>query len=194
MSETDSVKNRLRSEIKAMRRSMNKEDKKILDDGIFENLLKCGEIVNAGTVLVYRSTDIEVSTEKIIAYCLEHGIKTALPRCFKGGVMKFYYYNGKAALERSAFGIYEPYADESLEVRDFDSKTVCIVPALAFDSEGYRLGYGGGFYDRFLAAHEEIIPVGICYSENIFGQLARNEFDRKAAYVVTEKNLEAYNG
>ena len=56
MSETDNVKNRLRSEIKTMRRSMNKEDKKILDDGIFENLLKCSEFVNAETVLVYKST------------------------------------------------------------------------------------------------------------------------------------------
>lgn len=194
MSEIDNEKNRLRSEIKTMRRGMNKEDKKILDDGVFENLLKCSEFVNAETVLVYKSTEIEVSTEKIIAYCLENSIKTALPRCFKNSVMKFYYYDGKAVLEKSAFGIYEPYADESLEVRKFDSKTVCIVPALAFDKDGYRLGYGGGFYDRFLAAHENIIPVGICYSGNIFGQLVRNEFDHKAAYVATEKNLEAYNG
>lgn len=194
MSEIDNAKNKLRFEIKSMRRNMNKEDKRLLDDSIFSNLLKCSEFVNAETVLVYKSTEIEVCTEKIIAYCLENSIKTALPRCFKGSKMKFYYYDGKAALERSAFGIYEPYADDSLEVRSFDSKTVCIVPALAFDRQGYRLGYGGGFYDRFLAAHEEITPVGICYSGNIFGRLIRNEFDRKAAYVATEKNLEAYNG
>ena len=67
MSEIDNEKNRLRSEIKTMRRGMNKEDKKILDDGVFENLLKCSEFVNAETVLVYKSTEIEVSTEKIIA-------------------------------------------------------------------------------------------------------------------------------
>lgn len=194
MSETDNMKNKLRREIKAERRSMNKEEKSILDDGIFRNLLKCEEFLRAETVLVYRSTEIEVSTEKIISYCLEKNIKTALPRCFENHTMKFYYYDGKTALEKSAYGIYEPYAEESNEVKSLGKGTVCIVPALAFDRDGFRLGYGGGYYDRFLAAHEEVTAIGICYSMNIFGHLPRNEFDRKAAFVATEKNPEAYNG
>lgn len=193
MNETDNIKNKLRLEIKTMRRNMDRKHKNMLDDDIFSNLLKCKPFLAADTLLIYKSTAIEVDTSAIISYCLKNEIKTAIPRCFKDNSMKFYFYDGKTTLEKSAYGIYEPYENELCEVKQFKN-TVCIVPALAFDKDGYRLGYGGGYYDRFLAAHEEILPIGICYSENILTRLVRNEFDRKAAFVATEKNLEAYNG
>lgn len=189
MSETDKIKNTLRAEIKGIRKSINSEKKQILDRGVFENLMKCRKFLEADTVLVYMSTEIEVGTDAIIDYCLENEIRVALPRCFGGGVMKFYYYDGKSQLEKSKFGIYEPYEIAENEVMDFEN-TVCIVPALSFDSEGYRLGYGGGFYDRFLAKYEDIISVGICYEMNISEKLVRNDFDRKVNYVVTENKLE----
>ncbi len=193
MNEINNIKNKLRVEMKSMRKNMSIDYKNKLDDMILSNLLKCKEFLKAKTILVYKSTNIEVGTDKIINYCLESGKSIALPRCFSGNTMKFYFYDGKALLEKSSYGIYEPYENETLEVKYFNN-TVCIVPALAFDCEGYRLGYGGGYYDRFLAAHEEIIPVGICYSENILDKLVLNEFDRRAAFVATEKNLEEYNG
>lgn len=193
MSRTDIVKKNLRAEIKEMRMSLDGEHKERLDRGVFENLLKCDDFLNAETVLVYKSTGIEVGTDRIIDYCLENGMKTALPRCFAGGVMKFYYYDRNTELEKSKFGIYEPYENPENEVCDF-SRTVCIVPGLAFDNEGYRLGYGGGFYDRFLAAHEDIVTIGICYGMNMTEKLVRNEFDRNTAWVVTENKLEVYNG
>ncbi len=193
MSPTDNIKNEMRVSIKGMRKNLDKDTKNILDKGVFENLLKCEGILNADTVLLYRSTDIEVGTERIIDYCLENGIKVALPRCFSGHKMKFYYYDKNTSLEKSKFGIYEPYEDEKNEVLEIHN-TVCIVPALAFDHEGYRLGYGGGFYDRFLASHEDIVTIGICYSMNIVENLVRNEFDRKVLYVVTENKPEVDNG
>lgn len=194
MNGTDAIKNQLRIQIKKIRRSLSQEEKKQLDAGVFENLLKCRELIESETVLIYNSTEIEVGTEKIIDYCLEQGKKVALPRCFKDHRMKFYFYNRNTPLEKSAYGILEPFEDESLEVKEIGSKAICILPALAFDKNGYRLGYGGGYYDRFLAEHSSLITVGICYSRNICDQLVHNEFDQRAAYVATENNLEAYNG
>lgn len=193
MNETDILKNKLRGEIRAFRRSMEKEYKRKLDDMIYENLLKCREFLNAGTVLIYKSTEIEVSTDRIIEYCLKKGIKTALPRCFAENKMVFYRYGGGEELEISGYGIYEPYENEKNEVTSFEN-TVCILPALAIDSEGYRLGYGGGYYDRFLAEHMDIITIAVCYSENMTDKLVHNEFDRRTAFAVTEKSLEVYNG
>ena len=193
MTETDIIKNKLRAELKTMRKGIGNSRKSILDLKIFSNVLKCEAFKNAKTVLAYKSTDIEVGTDAIIKYCLENGKKIALPKCMNGGLMKFYYYNGNTPLVKSTFGIMEPIEDENNEIKSFEN-TVCILPALAFDNEGYRLGYGGGYYDRFLSAHENLITIGICYFDNIQSRLVRNGFDRNAAFVATEKSLEAYNG
>ena len=194
MNRTDAIKNQLRLHIKRMRRSLISEEKNQLDNGVFENLLKCGEFIDSKTVLIYNSTDIEVGTKKIIDYSFKHGKIVALPRCFKNHDMKFYFYDKNTQLKKSAFGILEPSENEKLEVKEFDSNAICILPALAFDKDGYRLGYGGGYYDRFLARHKDLVTIGLCYSSNILDKLVHNEFDQRAAYVATENNLEAYNG
>ncbi|MCM1227379.1 MAG: 5-formyltetrahydrofolate cyclo-ligase [Clostridium sp.] len=192
MSDIDIEKNMLRREIKKFRADMDIDHKKTLDSRIYANLLKCDEFFKADTVLIYNSTQIEVSTGKIIEYCLERRKKTAIPRCFPENKMKFYFYDGIEELEKSKFGIYEPRESIENEVKNFDN-TVCILPALAVDREGYRLGYGGGYYDRFLSEHE-VVTIALCYSENMVNKLVHNEFDRRTAFAVTEKSLEVYNG
>ena len=192
MSESDIIKKQLRSESLAMRRSMDIQRKKSLDVGVYSKLICSGILQSVRTVLIYNSTDIEVDTNSIINYCLENGIKTALPRCFSEHRMRFYFYDGCGSLERSRYGIYEPLENPSCAVCSFED-TLCIAPALACDGEGYRLGYGGGYYDRFLAEHEEIETAAICYSENKSEILFHNALDRRMSYVVTEKGLEVYN-
>lgn len=192
MNNTDEIKKNLRTEFKNLRRNMDTHNKDKLDEHIYRNLLECSVFQNAGSILIYKSTEIEVSTERIIRYCIDNKIKTALPKCFGKGKMKFFRYDGNEdKLEKSVYGIYEPNENHAPEVKTFEN-TVCIVPALAIDNDGYRLGYGGGYYDRFLAEHEEIISVVLCYCENITDRLVHNKFDRKAAFAVTEKGLEVY--
>ncbi len=192
MNETDIAKNKLRMQVKNMRLNMNKSYKSSLDNKITAKLIESGVLNNADTVLIYKSTDIEVSTDGIIEYCLKSDKKIAIPRCFEGHRMKFYYYDGNEELERSKYGILEPYENIEHEVV-YSDNTVCIVPALAIDKTGYRLGYGGGFYDRFLAEHSNILPVIICYSENIIDSLVHDQFDRRAALAVTENGPEVCN-
>ena len=64
-----------------------------------------------------------------------------------------------------------------------------IVPALSFDRDGYRLGYGGGYYDRFLAAHPQIVAVGLCYDACLCPQLPHDHYDVPLSYVISERSV-----
>ena len=94
--------------------------------------------------------------------------------------MTFYYVSSEDELEAGAYGIREPRAGLPSVPESEYKGSVCIVPGLVFDREGYRVGYGGGYYDRFLANYtgDAIAPVrdGFLYD----GALPRDEFDRKA--------------
>lgn len=186
-------KARLRTEIKEYRRSISVSDKNILDGKVFDNLLKSGLIENRKLVLAYISTEIEVGTRSIIDFCLENGIGVAVPRCSGKRKMDFFMYSHSAIMEKSPFGILEPVPEKCIPVTDFYG-ALCIVPGLAFDRYGYRLGYGGGFYDSFLEKEQGLVTVGICYHENIFDKLPTGDFDKKVNFIVTDKFTEEING
>ena len=94
-------------------------------------------------------------------------------------------------LERSSFGVEEPPADPAREVtpRDFHTP-VALVPGLAFDREGYRLGYGGGFYDTFLPTFPGT-SMGLCRAAQLADHLPHEDYDMPVDEVVTEHGLRA---
>jgi len=192
MNEIDVKKFDLRKKYKNQRLETDNKYKMKADDLILENIKKCSEFDNAETILIYKSTDIETNTDLIIKHCFCEGKKIALPRCGAKHSMNFYYYNDGEALEISRYGIAEPFQNESRIVTDF-SKCVCVVPGLAFDRSGYRLGYGGGYYDRFLSVNN-IISIGICYFRFIADMLPLDKYDKNVDFLVTEEFLEGYNG
>lgn len=189
----DNIKNQLRLKYKDLRRTMTKSLKEQYDQQIFNNLLKCQVFQQADTILIYNSTKIEVDTHRIIDYCLENQKKVALPKCMNNHYMNFYYYDKTTALRESKYGILEPYGYDKDNVVLSD-KTICIVPGLSFDLEGYRLGYGGGYYDRFLSKHDRLITIGLCYQNNLADKLIINEYDKQVNYIITESSLEVCNG
>ncbi len=190
----EDTKKQLRIKIKKERADITKSEKEQLDTKIFENLIKSGILDNTKLVLAYMSTEIEVGTDMIIKYCLENSISVAIPRCVGLRKMKFYLYNGDITkLEKSKFGIYEPIEDDGKLITDFNN-TVCIIPALSFDKSGWRLGYGGGFYDNFISEYENITKVGICYQCHIYESLPLGEYDKSVDFVITEENVEVCNG
>ena len=90
-------------------------------------------------------------------------------------------------LEDGFFGVLEPDPQKAKKAETTE-KSVCIVPAFLFDENGYRLGYGKGYYDRFLSKFEGK-TVGICYDENIRNSLMHGKFDRPVGLIVTEKRI-----
>jgi len=169
------------------------EQKDEADKMLLNTLTHSGLLEDIKQVLCYVSVRSEAGTERIIRYCIGNGIRIAVPKCGKEGKMDFYYINDLSDLSCSYFGIPEPEEDPSVIVSDF-SGTLCIVPGMAFDTDGKRMGYGGGFYDRFLSAHSEITSAGLCYHSLLSGCIPSEPHDISVDYIITEKGIIEING
>lgn len=180
------MKKELRKIFKSKRRAIS--DKKKRDFEISERLVCSDLYQNASTVLFYAALDDEINTDACIANALVCKKKVALPRCINGsGDMEFYYINSLDDLENGFFGVREPDIKKCSVVTDF-TDALCIVPALAYDKKGYRLGYGKGFYDKFLQKIN-CISIGLCYNELIVDELPINQFDIPVNYIITEDSF-----
>ncbi|MBQ0110983.1 MAG: 5-formyltetrahydrofolate cyclo-ligase, partial [Oscillospiraceae bacterium] len=135
-------------------------------------------------IMVYVSTPIEVDTRQIIKNAIKDGKKVAVPRCIPyTRQMQFHYINSVDELKPGAFGVLEP--DETFPVvTDFD-KTLMLVPAFMFSACGYRLGYGKGYYDRYMSTYTGC-AVGICYSEDFKMNMHHGRYDRAVDTIVTD--------
>lgn len=181
-------KNKLRNKYKSIRKSMSAEYKRKLDTAIFNRLISLKAYKQSDTVLTFVSTDIEVNTHNIINYSLEQGKKVAVPKCINGTRnMVFYLIESFDDLEVATFSVLEPKTDKCKVLDNFDN-SICIVPGLAFDLNGYRLGYGKGYYDRFLGKYNGI-NIGICYCSCTLNKLIRGKFDRNVDILITDKYI-----
>ncbi len=180
------LKKELREECKRLRREMPLSQKAKKDEMIFQRLIALPEVKKASLILTYVSTPIEVSTFRLIEAMLRAGKTVAAPRCADGIVaMDFYQIRSLKDLEAATFSVLEPKLDICKKVTDF-SNSICIIPGLSFDLTGYRLGYGKGYYDRFLN-HYHGTNIGICYNCCIRNELPHGRFDVAASILVTEK-------
>ena len=185
----------LRKQYKLRRASLfvSDADKKKADDAIKEYFISLKKSHNISVFLIYVSFRDEVDTKELIEYLLSSGGKVAVPRCYDNGRMEFFVISSLENLRTSAYGILEPEDDERFRVTDFEN-SLCIVPGLAFDINGMRIGYGGGYYDRFLEKHENMISVGFCYDSLIEKSVLTEKHDRKVDYIITEKGIMRTNG
>lgn len=102
--------------------------------------------------------------------------------------MEFYFIKSMDDLEKGTFGVLEPAPEKCVKAYAFE-KALCIVPGLSFDMKGYRLGYGKGYYDRFLSAHPRLVKMGLCYCSCTCNELIHGRFDVCADMLATEKYL-----
>ena len=179
-------KNELRNKFKQKRKELSDNDKSTLDNKILNKLLSEKVFFDCETVLTYISTEIEVDTIEFIKHCLEIGKKVAVPKCINGTrQMDFYLINSLDDLEKATFSVLEPKANKCSKLTDY-SNSICIIPGLVFDLKGYRLGYGKGYYDRFLSYYDGI-KVGLCYSFCIISKLIKGKFDKSVDILITDK-------
>ena len=182
------LKMRMRKEAKEYRLSLSAEEKERNDRKIANKLLNLWTFRDADTLLAYMSTDIEVDTLYLIERAWELGKKVAVPRCIAGTRnMVFHYISSFDDLESGSFGVMEPIADKcpTLVVSD---KCICVVPALVFDKKCFRLGYGKGYYDRFLASFSGT-AVGICYESCRKDSVPHGKFDKSLDLFITENRI-----
>ena len=182
------IKASLREHYKALRRRMPPQQKAQRDRQIFARVTALWQYKRCRQLLTYVSTAIEVDTREIILRALADGKRVAVPRCVPGTRdMEFYYITGWEQLEPGSFGVLEPKPDVCQKATDF-TNGLCLVPALCYDWRGYRLGYGKGYYDRYLAGFRGRM-VGLCYSSCVRPRLPHGRFDRPVELLVTDRYL-----
>lgn len=181
----------LRERSKERRKSMDQGEKKVLDMAVAENVRRLKEYRPAKTLLVYMSTPIEVDTIQIIKNAWADGKKVAVPRCIPDTRnMEFHYIENLDCLSVGSFSVMEP--DPSLPIVTDFSGCLMIVPGMHFDMKGYRLGYGKGYYDRYMVRFTGV-SAGICYSNELKPFLYHGRYDRHVDVVVTDKRIKTCN-
>ena len=178
-----------RREIKDKRAFMSLELVKRLSGEIARQLFTTEEYWNADTVCFYISTKNEVDTMDMIAHALHNGKRVAAPKV-RGKEMDFVEFSHKSQLKEGAFGILEPQGSQVIDTRD----ALLIMPGVAFDESCNRIGYGGGFYDRYLAGHGVKGKIALAYEMQIVKRLEAESFDVRPDMIITEKRIIRNNG
>ena len=167
----------LRNKYKQIRKHI--KDKEKLDSIIFNKIISLKEYKQSKIILTYVSLKEEVDTMELIKDSLKKGKRVAVPKC-EGNDIVFYYINNLEDLEERSYGILEPKTNEV--VNDFDN-SICIVPGIAFDKTNNRIGYGKGFYDRFLEKYNGI-KIGLTYRECICDKIDSESNDIKMDMII----------
>lgn len=141
------MKAELRKKILQEMKALSQEQKQAMDRVLTERFLQHPFYQEAKTIATYLSFPHEFQTQALIERVLKDGKKVLIPKTYPKGRMEFVVYNPQQ-LVKTSFGLLEPQGD--LEVVDPSQIDLIHVPGLAFTREGYRIGYGGGYYDRYL--------------------------------------------
>ncbi|MBQ5634028.1 MAG: 5-formyltetrahydrofolate cyclo-ligase [Clostridia bacterium] len=182
LSYSDADKKKARLELSKIRADIYDKQKysELLCNGI--EALK--EYKDADVILLYFPTRSEPDISALADIARRDGKKIAFPiSVTKDCTLDFRFISSPDELELGAYGIREPRADA--ERATLSDRTLCIVPALAVDADGYRLGYGKGYYDRFLSTFEGNAVVAI-HSSLVCERLPRNDTDIPIKTIITE--------
>lgn len=180
------TKEQLRQNKLLERNEINTEDKEYLDHRICHRLFQQSFLEKANTVFVYCSYKSEASTYEIIARLFEQGKKVAAPRV-AGNKMDFYLIDSFDCLEKGYMGISEPKAECAICYPDVND--VILVPGVVFDRRLFRIGYGGGFYDKYLSENKRAYSVGIAYEFQVIDEIPIDSWDRGLDLIITDKNI-----
>ena len=179
-------KQQLRRRLLAQRAAQDAAAKRETDRRITAQVLASGLYRQAQSLFVYVSTPQEIDTHAIIRQALDEGKTVCVPLCGAQGRMSARRIDSLAELHPGTHGILEP--DEAAQEIDPSVIDLIIVPALACDRDGFRLGYGGGYYDRFLA-QATAAAVALCAEARLEERLPREPHDRRCGWIITERRV-----
>lgn len=184
------LKNMLRKEMLQARSHLPGNKRDVNNRAICEKLIETPEFKRAGLVMAYMDFRGEVGTADIIAECLNRGKRVALPVVNAGAAeLQAFETLKEAPLLRNSYGILEPDPDTACRI---DEKEIdfLIVPGVVFDMRKHRIGYGAGYYDRFLTKLGiDCVTVGIAYDIQIVDKIPCEKHDIPMDMVITERKI-----
>ena len=166
-------KKELRKKIREQKRAMTEEQIVAASARLGELFLACEQYKNAKTIYGYLPYNQEVRTVPMLEQAMKDGKRVAVPKCY-GEEMRFIYMDDLSKVEKGYANIPEPIADDPIAD---DETALVLMPGLAFDPQGNRMGYGGGFYDKFLAAEPDHPTVALCYDFQMVEDLPTEDYD-----------------
>lgn len=181
-------KKELRERMLRQRSMLTIEEKRQMGGGILSKILSLDEYKKTEILFTYVSLKDEVDTFALISAALKSGKRVAVPRCIEGKpLMEFFFIHSRSELGRGSYGVLEP--DRNPQRLCTCRNGLCILPGLSFDRDGTRLGYGKGYYDRFLQKFDGD-TAGVCFSPLLSNRpLPTGRFDVPANIVVTDREI-----
>lgn len=178
------MKKELRKEIIKKRDELDCIEKIIKDKKIIEKLKDTKEYKEAKGIFVYIGFGSEINTKILIEDALKDGKEVYVPKVIKKE-MVFIKINSLENLVTSSYGILEPIGDKSNF--NVDNLGLIVMPGLAFDKQGNRLGYGGGYYDKFLSSNKiDAKKIALAYDFQVLDKVPSEEHDIKIDSIITE--------
>lgn len=171
----------LRKSVKCI--SLTDKEKKESDALLLRHFLTLPEVEKCSSFLLYYGVGKEPDTAPLLEALLSQGKLPALPRCLPGGKIEARRYLGQTRLVPNSFGIPEP--DDGCPTVSREELSLILVPGLCFDERGFRLGHGGGYYDRYLERFGGL-TVALCRDRLLFPALPVEEHDRPVHRILTE--------
>lgn len=163
--------------MKAVRDAIPAETRPEKSLEIQNTVLSLESYKSCSSIFLYYAFGSEVSVEHIAEKALKDKKTVAFPYMTDNkGEMVFIKIHSLSGLVKNKYGIYEPVFNKD-NIIAADNKTIVIVPGLAFTPEGFRLGYGGGYYDRYLGRYKTLSNIGVCFSEQIYRDIPINKYD-----------------
>ena len=169
-----------RQEAKRRRAAMTPADRALASRQIAASVRR---LLPPGPIFIYVALELEVATRSLLNELVADGVRVAVPRIVARDHMVAVEFPGWSAMEEAELGILRPPSREPFP----DAFVAAIVPGLAFSRAGARLGYGAGFYDRWFAAHPEVLRIGITFESLLFDSLVCESHDMAMHYIVTEQ-------
>lgn len=182
-------KKELRQHMLEKRNALTASELKIYSDQIAEMVLNSDLYQNATNICVYQAFRNEVSCDKITEQALSDGKQVFVPVTDADSkTMEFYQITSDTRWVDGTYGIKEPViGSDSKTLMD---KALILMPGLVFDQEKHRLGYGGGYYDKYLSIHKEHVTAALCYDFQVVEEaLPYEEHDILPDYIVTERKM-----
>ena len=179
------MKSELRKQVLHEMKAIPRTQKVTLDLALTERLLQHPFYQEAEVIATYLSFSHEFQTQELIEQALKDGKKVLIPKTYPKGRMDFVVYDPQQ-LVKTSFGLLEPQGD--LEVVDASQIDLIHVPGLAFTTEGYRIGYGGGYYDRYLE-HFSGHTLSTVYPCQIQDFISENHDIPVQEVLIDERNL-----
>lgn len=178
--------------MKRRRNRLSTIERRTYDEEITEAVLRSQEYRLCRRLFCYMSFGTEFNTENIIHQALNEEKQVFLPRAEAGHRLEFYRIDGLQALERSSYGIPEPVPEEAKRYQgtypnETSEANLMLMPGLAFDCTGNRIGYGAGYYDRYLIRFpaRHFNKIAVCYDFQLLEQIHSEEYDIRADAIIT---------